>query len=160
MNWEEDVVWNGDDIKHKVLHKLNSKTNAAGWLPTGFNRTAGSALSKATMPGIKLTTMQHKRPENGDDTFYSIFPVENEELAYGRWEDDVIWDSENMTKKLKPKMVSLDPNDDNVILGIPEDIDPSTLPSDQPVRKVKIIQKHVKKSRMLLNRYFFEKSNF
>jgi hypothetical protein len=37
-------------------------------------------------------------------------------------------------------------------LGIPEDIDPSTLPSDEPVRKVKIIQKHVKKSRMLLNR--------
>jgi hypothetical protein len=37
-------------------------------------------------------------------------------------------------------------------LGIPEDIDPSTLPTDEPVRKVKIIQKHVKKSRMLLNR--------
>jgi transcription initiation factor TFIID subunit 1 len=36
--------------------------------------------------------------------------------------------------------------------GIPDDIDPSTLPSDQPVKKVKIIQKHVKKSRMLLNR--------
>lgn len=70
----------------------------------------------------------------------------------GRWEDEVIWDTEDVPKKLKPKMVSLDPNDDNIILGIPDDIDPSTLPSDQPVRKVKIIQKHVKKSRMLLNR--------
>ncbi len=39
-----------------------------------------------------------------------------------------------------------------MILGIPDDIDPSTLPSDVPMRKVKIIQKHVKKSRMLLNR--------
>lgn len=57
-----------------------------------------------------------------------------------------------MVRKLKPKMVSLDSNDDNIILGIPDDIDPSTLPSDQPVRKVKVIQKHVKKSRMLLNR--------
>ena len=57
-----------------------------------------------------------------------------------------------MPVKLEPKIVSLDPNDDNIILGIPEDIDPSTLPSDEPVRKVKIIQKHVKKSRMLLNR--------
>ena len=64
----------------------------------------------------------------------------------------MIWDSENMPRKLQPKMVSLDPNDDNIILGIPDDIDPSTLPSDQPVKKVKIIQKHVKKSRMLLNR--------
>ena len=35
-------MWNGEDIKHKVLQKLNSKTNAAGWVPTGFNRTAGS----------------------------------------------------------------------------------------------------------------------
>ncbi len=78
-----------------------------------------------------------------------------------------------MPTSLRPKMVSLDPNDDNIILvkkmkteltevkfnsslfnnqGIPDDIDPSTLPSDQPVRKVKVIQKHVKKSRMLLNR--------
>ena len=64
----------------------------------------------------------------------------------------MIWDTDQMPVKLKPKMVSLDPNDDNIILGIPDDIDPSTLPSDQPVRKVKVIQKHVKKSRMLLNR--------
>lgn len=84
-NWEEDVIWNGDDIRHKVLQKLNSKTNAAGWVPTGFNRTAGSfsTTGKTVLPGIKLQTLQHKKPENGDDTFYSIFPVENEELAYG-----------------------------------------------------------------------------
>ena len=29
-NWEDDVIWNGDDIKHKVLQKLNNKSNAAG----------------------------------------------------------------------------------------------------------------------------------
>ena len=34
---------------------------------------------------------------------YSIFPVENEELVYGRWEDEVIWDTENMPKKLAEK---------------------------------------------------------
>ncbi|XP_040573195.1 transcription initiation factor TFIID subunit 1 [Lepeophtheirus salmonis] len=153
VNWEEDVVWNGDDIKHKVLQKLNSKTNAAGWVPSTFNRTAGSfsQTSKTAIPGIKLQTMQQKRPINGDDTWYSIFPVENEELVYGRWEDEVIWDDGRMPR-LHPKIVSLDPNDDNIILGIPEDIDPSTLPSDEPIRKVKIIQKHVKQSRMLLNR--------
>ena len=22
-NWEEDVIWNGDDVRHKVLQKLN-----------------------------------------------------------------------------------------------------------------------------------------
>ena len=62
--------------------------------------------------------------------------------------------SENMPKDkpLRPKMVSLDPNDDNIFIGMPDDIDPSTLPPDQPIRKVKVIQKHVKKSRMMLNR--------
>ena len=60
----------------------------------------------------------------------------------------------------QPKMVTIDPNDDNIILGIPEDIDPATLPQEGPIKKVKIIQKHVKQSRMMLNRsgkyiYFF-----
>ena len=35
---------------------------------------------------------------------------------------------------------------------MPDDIDPSTLPQEGPVKKVKIIQKHVKKSRMMLNK--------
>lgn len=29
-----------------------------------------------------------------NETWWSIFPVENEELVFGKWEDDVIWDSE------------------------------------------------------------------
>ena len=74
-----------------------------------------------------------------------------------RWEDEIIWDTENMplvrsSQPLRPKMVSLDPNDDNIFIGVPDDIDPSTLPPDVPMRKVKVIQKHVKKSRMMLNR--------
>ena len=78
--------------------------------------------------------------------------MENEELVYGRWEDEVILDTENMPKKLEPRIVSLDPNDENIIIAIPDDIDPSTLPNEEPIRKIKIIQKHVKKSKLLLNR--------
>ena len=29
-----------------------------------------------------------------DNTWYSIFPIENQELIYGNWEDDIIWDAE------------------------------------------------------------------
>lgn len=60
-----------------------------------------------------------------DDTWYSIFPVENEDLVYGRWEDDVIWDAQNMKNIPKPTILTLDPNDENIILGIPDDVDPS-----------------------------------
>lgn len=52
-----------------------------------------------------------------DDTWYSIFPVENEELVYGLWEDEIIWDAEAMTNIPKPKILTLDPNDENIILG-------------------------------------------
>ena len=62
-----------------------------------------------------------------DDTWYSIFPVENEELVYGKWEDNIIWDPENMGAIPEPTVLTLDPNDENIILGIPEDVDPSTL---------------------------------
>ena len=93
LNWEEDVIWNGEDIKHKVLSKLNSKSNAAGWVPSSMSRTAGSFSQR---PGVKpelqirLATLGKKLPENDDDTWYSIFPVENEELVYGKWEDEDI----------------------------------------------------------------------
>ena len=155
LRWEEDIIWNGEEVRQKVLSKLNSKSNAAGWVPSTASRTANSFSQR---PGvrpelqIRLATMGKKLPENYDDTWYSIFPVENEELVYGRWEDEVIWDTENMPKKLEPRIVSLDPNDENIVISIPDDIDPNTLPNEEPERKIKIVKKHVKESKLLLNR--------
>lgn len=42
LHWEDDVVWDGNDIKHSVQQKLNSKS-AAGWLPSSGSRTAAFA---------------------------------------------------------------------------------------------------------------------
>lgn len=145
LHWEDDVVWDGNDIKHKVMQKLNSKTNAAGWLPSSGSRTAGAfsqpgkgGPNTPVVPGAKMslpnppssskltkTQMILQKQEEIDDTWYSIFPVENEELVYSKWEDEVIWDAEAMVKIPKPKVLTLDPNDENIILGIPDDIDPS-----------------------------------
>lgn len=52
---------------------------------------------------------------------HSIFPVENEELVYGTWEDEIIWDAQNMEKILYPKILTLDPNDENIIMSLPDD---------------------------------------
>jgi hypothetical protein len=73
---------------------------------------------------FSLSNKPRPDPEQ-DDTWYSIFPVENEDLVYGKWEDDVIWDADNMINVPKPSILTLDPNDENIILGIPDDIDPS-----------------------------------
>lgn len=172
LHWEDDVVWDGNDIKHKVMQKLNSKTIAAGWLPSSGSRTAGAfshpgkgipnTVGVSTLSKITNTTGNSKlskgqallqKLEETDDTWYSIFPVENEELIYSRWEDEVIWDAESMSKIPKPKMLSLDPNDENIILGIPDDIDPSKIVKNtKPPPKIKIPHPHVKKSKILLGK--------
>ncbi|XP_037088620.1 LOW QUALITY PROTEIN: transcription initiation factor TFIID subunit 1-like [Pollicipes pollicipes] len=159
LNWEDDVIWNGEDIKHKVMQKLTSKTNAAGWLPSGYNRTAGQ-LSHAGKPtvtpgfpapaGLKIRA---SAAADGKSSWFSIFPVENEELVYGRWEDDIIYDPEDMGRMPRPRILTLDPNDENVILGIPEDVDPTVgkgEPGEQ--RKIKIPHPHVRKSKILLGK--------
>ncbi|KAJ9586078.1 hypothetical protein L9F63_020275 [Diploptera punctata] len=90
LHWEDEVVWNGDDIKHKVMQKLNCKTNAAGWVPSSGNRTAqafsqpGKGLAGPSTPANKqnkssqMGVNKHTQrvEDNTDDTWYSIFPVE------------------------------------------------------------------------------------
>ena len=111
------------------------------------------------------------------DIWYSIFPIENQDLLYKRWEDDIIWDAEvrlsgeittvvsgiimsndfkcskmkklmndccccffcqNMEKIPEPPVLTLDPNDDNIILEIPEDKDPNEKVAE-PVKKEKVL---------------------
>lgn len=86
-----------------------------------------------------------------DDTWYSIFPVETEELVKYSWEDEIIWDVEKIDKIPEPKILALDPNDKNIILCMPDDIDPSSAHHTPPV-KVKIPHPHVKKSKILLGK--------
>jgi transcription initiation factor TFIID subunit 1 len=174
IQWEDDIIWNGDDIKQKVLAKLNDKNHAAGWVPSGLNRTAsaftqqvkGTTTPKVPAPvagpsgvGSKKGDKNKSDPSRSasnstDEMWYSIFPVENEELIYGIWEDDIIWDAENMKKIPEPRVLTLDPNDENIVLGIPDDIDPSTVqkkePAPIPLKEKK--EHHLKKSRILLGK--------
>ncbi|XP_054711819.1 transcription initiation factor TFIID subunit 1-like [Uloborus diversus] len=171
--WENDIIMNGEEVKHKVLSKLNNRNNAAGWVPSSLNRTA-SAFSatqqtktsfsaplptgnpKTPLSNQAETLKQNKTSGNksvfekdGDTLFWSIFPVENEDLVYAKWENDVIWDCEAMPKIPEPKILTLDPNDENIILAIPDDPDPDSLTSNEPVKEKKDM---VRKSRILLGK--------
>ncbi|XP_063824981.1 transcription initiation factor TFIID subunit 1 [Ostrinia nubilalis] len=166
LQWEDDVIWDGSEIKQKVLARLNSKSNAAGWVPTSVSRTAQQFSHPRPQPPAALTAKPATSSATGpnaqanattadgeDNTWYSIFPVENEELVYGTWEEEVIWDAECMPKIPKPKILTLDPNDENIILGIPDDVDPSKITRERgPAPKVKIPHPHVKKSKILLGK--------
>lgn len=177
QSWEDEVIWNGDEMKQKVLAKNNEKYHSAGWVPSGVNRTATAftqqvrgttlpsygqtkALQQAAVSSIATKKPEKNKSEAGqgaedkDETWYSIFPVENEELTYGIWEENVIWDAENCDKIPEPKILTLDPNDENIVLGIPEDIDPNAIKPKEaipiPLKEKK--EHHLKKSRILLGR--------
>lgn len=173
--WEDDIIWNGDDCKQKILAKNTEKYNPAGWVPSGQNRTATSFIKQVR--GLNLPSIGSKSTQNPslsssknkeknkidqqaineadkDETWYSMFPAENEELIYGIWENDVIWETENLKRLPEPKILTLDPNDENIVLGIPDDIDPNAVNPKQvtpiPLKEKK--EHHLKKSRILLGK--------
>ncbi|XP_035682645.1 transcription initiation factor TFIID subunit 1-like [Branchiostoma floridae] len=151
-SWEDDIVWDGEQIKDKVLQSKSAAM--AGWIPTSTSRTAQSFSSQqglninVTLPNSIPSTSSGKNQQDPDDEqlWYSLFPVENPELVYGNWEDDIIWDPQNMKEIPKPKVMKLDPNDENIIFGIPDDPDP--LPDDTPSKD----KKEVRQSTLLLKK--------
>ncbi len=65
-----------------------------------------------------------------------MFPIDNYELVYGRWEDHVIWDSDAVATVPPPSLPRIDPNDPNFILGLPDE--PNPPPSaEKDIKKVK-----------------------
>lgn len=38
LQWEDDVIWNGEDIKHKGTK--TQRASLAGWLPSSMTRNA------------------------------------------------------------------------------------------------------------------------
>lgn len=178
LNWEDDIIWNGEDVKQKILQSQKQKALAAGWIPSTQYRTATmftqqvhtpvSGMSPKMVPNFMTPGFSKSLPgispmykpgqsQSGSDsqdqskekeTWYSIFPIENQDLLYKRWEDDIIWDAENMEKIPSPPVLTLDPNDDNIILEIPEDKDPNEK-ATEPVKKEKA---EVKKSKLLLGK--------
>lgn len=52
-------------------------------------------LFSAGKSGVQGPVTPLRQDDPLDDTWYSIFPVENDELVYGTWEDEVIFWSQN-----------------------------------------------------------------
>ncbi|KAM4886409.1 transcription initiation factor TFIID subunit 1 isoform 2-T2 [Sylvia borin] len=172
LQWEDDVIWNGEDVKHKGTK--TQRASLAGWLPSSMTRNAtaynaqqglnrsGSLLNspiplaqKPNVAGVLgIAKCKEKAPEqqvplDEDKPWYSIFPIDNEELVYGRWEDNIIWDDQAMETYLDPPVLTLDPNDENIILEIPDEKEEMTLNSPSKENKK---ESSLKKSRILLGK--------
>ncbi|XP_026540133.1 transcription initiation factor TFIID subunit 1 isoform X1 [Notechis scutatus] len=172
LQWEDDVIWNGEDIKHKGTK--TQRASLAGWLPSSMTRNAtaynaqqglnrsGSLLNlpvplvqKPSVAGVlsmakgKEKQLPEQQGLDEDKPWFSIFPIDNEELVYGRWEDNIIWDDNAMDRILMPPVLTLDPNDENIILEIPDEKEEMTLNSPSKENKK---ESSLKKSRILLGK--------
>uniref|UniRef100_A0A8C9U6J7 Transcription initiation factor TFIID subunit n=1 Tax=Scleropages formosus TaxID=113540 RepID=A0A8C9U6J7_SCLFO len=138
LQWEDDIIWNGEDVKHKGTK--TQRASLAGWLPSSMTRNANAYNAQQ---GESLTSHEDDSP------WFSIFPIDNEELVYGRWEDNIIWDDQSMDRLLSPPVLTLDPNDENIILEIPDEKEEQT--SNSPSKENKK-ESALKKSRILLGK--------
>uniref|UniRef100_A0A672PI01 Transcription initiation factor TFIID subunit 1-like n=1 Tax=Sinocyclocheilus grahami TaxID=75366 RepID=A0A672PI01_SINGR len=136
LQWEEDIIWNGEDVKHKGTK--TQRASLAGWLPTSMTRNANA-----------YNAQQEKVTLTDDTPWFSIFPIDNEELVYGRWEDNIIWDDQRMDCLPSPPILTLDPNDENIILEIPDEKEERASHSPSKENKKETA---LKKSRILLGK--------
>lgn len=74
--------------------------------------------------------------------------MENEELVYGIWEEEIIWNVKQMKKIPKPKIPTIDLNDENIIFGIPDDVDDASLKRNGET----LATTNLKKSKLLLDK--------
>ena len=100
-----------------------------GMWTTSGDATTSLLARQLSQPGSSNVTLEGGGGTGG--LAHSLFPIENYDLIYKRWEDDIIWDSEAVTHIPKPSVALLDPNDPNIILGIPEEpVAPNSLDKD------------------------------
>ncbi|XP_063059950.1 transcription initiation factor TFIID subunit 1 isoform X2 [Engraulis encrasicolus] len=172
LQWEDDIIWNGEDVKHKGTK--TQRASLAGWLPSSMTRNANaynaqqgltrsiSQLVPPTPPPMpKVPSIsgskrdKHNQDHQGrmshedDSPWFSIFPIDNEDLVYGRWEDNIIWDDQNMDRYLAPPVLTLNPNDENIILEIPDEKEERASHSPSKENKKETA---LKKSRILLGK--------
>uniref|UniRef100_A0A8C3B3L5 Transcription initiation factor TFIID subunit n=1 Tax=Cyclopterus lumpus TaxID=8103 RepID=A0A8C3B3L5_CYCLU len=134
LKWEDDIIWNGEDVKHKGTK--TQRASLAGWLPSSMTRNANAYNAQQAF-------------QEDDSPWFSIFPIDSEELVYGRWEDNIIWDDQEMDRMLMPPVLTLDPNDENIILEIPNEKEEMTSHSPSKENKKETA---IKKSRILLGK--------
>ncbi|XP_012780796.2 transcription initiation factor TFIID subunit 1 isoform X6 [Maylandia zebra] len=170
LQWEDDIIWNGEDVKHKGTK--TQRASLAGWLPSSMTRNANAYNAQqgltrsnsqlvpptpppmpkaASISGSKRDKNSHDNQASQDEDclWFSIFPIDNEELVYGRWEDNIIWDDQEMDHMLDPPVLTLDPNDENIILEIPDEKEETTSHSPSKENKKETA---IKKSRILLGK--------
>ncbi|RDD46850.1 Transcription initiation factor TFIID subunit 1 [Trichoplax sp. H2] len=99
QEWENNIIWSADDVRQKRNSADAERVEAeAGWIPSTRCRTF-------------LNHLGDKRMKTSE----SMFPIQNRELVYTRWEDNIIWDTPTYPSISTNPELRLDPNDENIL---------------------------------------------
>lgn len=143
-NWEQNIIWDGANFKREAEKLLSEKRTEAGWIPNTTYRTAAAFLSQGkTSVGLPIPL---------DLKNDSMFPAENDELMNGSWEKNIIWDADNVEDLPEPAILTLDPNDPNILFGIPEEEEYETMTQEPVIIQGKEKKDMFKRSRMVLGK--------
>jgi hypothetical protein len=149
-NWEDSIIIDLNQAHISTspntnANLINERIKYAGWIPSNEHRTlisyqtkvlgkkldnlnlykeasaSGGATSGASSKAKAAAAANQAAPAN---LWTSIFPNENNDLFASNWERKIIMDTENdlAAYEMSPPDFCLDPNDDNLIIGIPEDV--------------------------------------
>lgn len=174
LEWEKDVIWNCSDKTQEDLKQMKLKWVKVGGKSQPDKSFIGSHYTmQHRLPGYlqgpRGRSLFPNRPfvfktpycmpiptskeGNDDNSSKAILPFENEDLTSGLWEKEVIWDAENMPEIPKPRLPTLDPSDDNLILGVPEDVfDAHQSWSTQQSSVIKLSHPRVKSSKIVIGK--------
>ncbi|KAJ1371756.1 hypothetical protein KIN20_033758 [Parelaphostrongylus tenuis] len=161
IEWEDDIVIEGDDFREEVLDDLKYGVEpACGWVPTQYTRSyeqfmlavKNEALDLMFQPldkGITpspIALASHSDIITEPSASHSLFPHDFVGQHEDRWEDDVI-----VRSQAKPKVLSLDYLDDPLVYGMPDDRrsdDPTDMTPNKPFDRKE--HQFTKKSKMIL----------
>ncbi|KAF1769961.1 hypothetical protein GCK72_001778 [Caenorhabditis remanei] len=156
IEWEKDVILDGEEVKDQLLDEFSSG-RGCGWIATQYTRTYEHFVYAASNNAFEQMFDGKSAPINlsGPDSLImpaptrSIFPSTPSDLDILPWEENVIWDSDNMTQVLEPIDFLVDFQDDPLIYGMPEDrrVDEDHHRQDHHHRKS---DGYTKKSKMIL----------
>ena len=137
-HWEDRVLW---DVPHSpglTYSGVGGVWKAVSESSTAFSRQLSAGRSSLGTMGVAGSAMgSSSTTPTDEEPRQSMFPVDNYELVYGRWEDRIIWDTEAMTSIPSPTLPRIDPNDSNFIIGVPEEPAPA-INTEKDTRKVHI----------------------
>ncbi|XP_055334348.1 transcription initiation factor TFIID subunit 1-like [Paramacrobiotus metropolitanus] len=144
-NWEQNIIWDGTLFKRDVDKLMSEKRTEAGWIPNTTYRTAAAFLSHGKTANGQQAAPLDLRKE-------SMFPAVNDDLISGNWEKHIIWDADNIDDLPEPAVLTLDPNDPNIILEIPDEEECETMVPEPVVAQTKEKKDMQKRSRMVMGK--------